>query len=239
MTGDSAAPTPTIDILKGLLNRAHRLLQAPELRRSAIFPWTRAVHSQLLKIYGKDFDLATLFPLPPSRPSLEARQELRVRVTLLENFVDRLEKAGREMHTPYRRTRIFIGHGRSPLWREFKDFIEDRLGLLSDQFNRESAAGLPTSDRLWQMMSESMFAFLIMTAEEEHLNNEVHARPNVIHELGLFQGHLGFPRAIILLEEGCAEFTNIVGLTQIRFPRDDISARFEEVRRVLEREGLV
>jgi predicted nucleotide-binding protein len=78
-----------------------------------------------------------------------------------------------------------------------------------------------------------------MTAEEEHLDATLHARPNVIHEVGLFQGHLGLTRAIVLLEEGCSEFSNIIGLSQIRFPHGDIRARFEEVRRVLEREGLL
>jgi predicted nucleotide-binding protein len=89
------------------------------------------------------------------------------------------------------------------------------------------------------MMQQAAFALLVMTAEEERADATLHARPNVIHEVGLFQGHLGLPRAIVLLEEGCAEFSNIIGLSQIRFPRGDIAARFEEVRRVLEREGLL
>ncbi|HEY7423990.1 MAG TPA: hypothetical protein VH682_07125, partial [Gemmataceae bacterium] len=58
-------------------------------------------------------------------------------------------------------------------------------------------------------------------------------------EVGLFQGRLGFERAIILLEEGCSEFSNIVGLTQIRFPKGNIMAKSEEVRRVLERECIL
>lgn len=56
---------------------------------------------------------------------------------------------------------------------------------------------------------------------------------------GLFQGRLGFERAIILLEEGCEEFSNILGLTQIRFPKGNIKAQFEEVRRILERERIL
>jgi predicted nucleotide-binding protein len=62
---------------------------------------------------------------------------------------------------------------------------------------------------------------------------------NVIHEAGLFQGRLGFQRAIVVLEEGCEEFSNIQGLGQIRFPRGNISAVFENIRQVLEREGLI
>ena len=120
-----------------------------------------------------------------------------------------------------------------------KDFIADRLRLPWDEFNREEVAGYTTSERLQTMLSQAAFAFLIMTAEEEHRDATVHARPNVIHEVGLFQGRLGLQRAIVLLEEGCSEFSNIRGLTYIGFPRGDISARFENVRRVLEREKLL
>ncbi|OIP89965.1 MAG: hypothetical protein AUK26_10385 [Syntrophaceae bacterium CG2_30_58_14] len=89
------------------------------------------------------------------------------------------------------------------------------------------------------MLSEAEFAFLIITAEDEHMDQALHARENVIHEVGLFQGRLGPKRAIILLEEGCKEFSNIVGLSQIHFPEGRISAVFEEIRRVLEREGVI
>jgi predicted nucleotide-binding protein len=56
---------------------------------------------------------------------------------------------------------------------------------------------------------------------------------------GLFQGRLGFTKAIVLLEDGCEEFSNIEGLGQIRFPKANITSKFEEIRLVLEREGLL
>jgi predicted nucleotide-binding protein len=62
---------------------------------------------------------------------------------------------------------------------------------------------------------------------------------NVIHEVGLFQGKLGFRRAVVLLESGCEEFSNIRGLTHIMFEKGRISSAFEEIRRVLEREKLI
>jgi predicted nucleotide-binding protein len=135
--------------------------------------------------------------------------------------------------------KVFIGHGRSQAWRDLKDFLQDRLGLGWDEFNREPAAGISTKERLENMLDEACFAFLVMTAEDEHADGSKHARGNVIHELGLFQGRLGFERAIVLLEEGCAEFSNIIGLTQIRFPKGNIRAISEEIRRVLEREGIL
>ncbi|MBC7173361.1 MAG: nucleotide-binding protein [Polyangiaceae bacterium] len=136
-------------------------------------------------------------------------------------------------------TRIFIGHGRSPDWRVLKDFVQERLRLPWDEFNREATAGLSTKERLQAMLDQATFAFLIMTAEDERADGTKVARANVIHEVGLFQGRLGFERAIVLLEDGCQEFSNIVGITQIRFPTGRIETIFEEVRRVLERERVL
>ena len=125
--------------------------------------------------------------------------------------------------------------------KEFRepDFLTDRLNLPWDEFNREPTAGIPHAVRLKRMLDDACFAFLVMTAEDEHTNQTLHARENVIHEAGLFQGHLDFNKAIILLEEGCEEFSNIHGLGQIRFPKGDILAKSEEIRRVLEREGIL
>jgi predicted nucleotide-binding protein len=75
-----------------------------------------------------------------------------------------------------------------------------------------------------------------MTAADTHADASAHARENVIHESGLFQGRLGFKRAIILLEEGCEQFSNIHGLTRIPFPKGNLEPVFEKVRQVLERE---
>lgn len=165
--------------------------------------------------------------------------ELRLRIEQVQRIVKNLEAVPRVSENPLGGKRIFIGHGRSPLWRELKDLLAERLGLPWDEFSREAVAGYPTSERLEAMLSQAAFAFLVMTAEEEHADSTVHARPNVIHEAGLFQGRLGFPKAIVLLEEGCSEFSNIAGLSQIRFPRGDIRARFEDCRHVLEREELL
>ena len=135
--------------------------------------------------------------------------------------------------------KVFIGHGGTLLWRELKDFISDRLKLSYDEFNRVPVAGVHTTDRLKQMLDEAGIAFLVMTAEDERADGKMTARQNVIHEVGLFQGRLGFERAIVVLEEGCEEFSNITGLSQIRFPKGNIRAAFEEIRQVLEREGFL
>ena len=75
-----------------------------------------------------------------------------------------------------------------------------------------------------------------MTGEDETANGKPRARQNVIHETGLFQGRLGFNRAIMLLEEGVEEFSNIQGIEQIRFNRGNIKETFGDILATLRRE---
>ncbi|MGN9811547.1 TIR domain-containing protein [Micromonospora sp. BQ11] len=129
---------------------------------------------------------------------------------------------------------IFIGHGRSLLWLQLRDFIRDRLQLGWEEFNRVPVAGLTVVDRLSHMLHQCDFAFLVLTGEDEQRDGTLRARQNVVHELGLFQGRLGFDRAIILLEEGCEDFSNVAGLQQLTFPVGKIMAVAEEIRLLLE-----
>jgi len=233
-------PTPILHILRNFIRRGNENLQKPKPSVGAFRMWTRGVRSHLAKIYGKNASEFDCFPLVPlDFPKHLVHEELRKRVGHLQRIIEGLETLPKYAQTPLFGKRIFIGHGRSPLWRELKDFISERLKLPWDEFNREAVAGYTTSERLHTMMNQAGFALLVMTAEEQDAEAQLHARPNVIHEIGLFQGHLGLNRAIVLLEEGCSEFSNIIGLSQIRFPPGDIAARFEDVRRVLEREGIL
>jgi predicted nucleotide-binding protein len=150
-----------------------------------------------------------------------------------------LQAQGREISTAADDGKIFIGHGRSAAWRDLKDLLRERLALSPVEFNMEPSAGMTTTERLQEMLDAAAFAFLVLTGEDQHADGAHHARENVIHEAGLFQGRLGFRRAIILLEDGCIEFSNIYGLGQIRFPKGNIMAKSEEIREVLEREGLL
>lgn len=136
-------------------------------------------------------------------------------------------------------TNVFIGHGRSFVWRDLKDFVSERLRLPWDEFNRVPVAGVTNIARLSEMLDAAAIAFIIMTAEDEQADGTVHARLNAVHEVGLFQGRLGFSRAIVLIEDGCEEFANIQGLGQIQFPKGNIKPVLEEIRRVMEREGLI
>ncbi len=172
--------------------------------------------------------------------SLEKYFELLRYYYPIDGASRRFLKAGQEpMPSCKSDKKIFIGHGRSLMWRELKDFIKDSLGLLYDEFNRVPVAGSTNVERLSEMLNGAAIAFIVLTAEDEQHDGTLRARQNVIHEVGLFQGRLGFSKSIILLEEKCEAFSNIDGLGQIRFPAGKISSVFEEVRRVLIREKII
>ena len=196
--------------------------------------------------YQRPFGAATN---PLAYPPLEEQvnryqQRMATSIHKLEEIRDELELFDEPSDIAPRTsdnigTHVFIGHGRSQDWRELKDFISDKLKLPWDEFNRVPIAGLTNITRLAEMLDQACMAFLVMTAEDEQADGKLRARENVVHEAGLFQGRLGFKKAIILLEEGCQEFSNIHGLGQIRFPKGNIKATFEDIREVLKREGIL
>ena len=167
------------------------------------------------------------------------KDNLGTQLTLKEYVHDNSEQAVNNDTTNNGNRKIFIGHGRSDIWRELKDFIVETLGLEYEEFNRISPAGKATSNRLKEMLEVSCMAFLIMTGEDEQADGSLRARDNVIHEVGLFQGKLGFEKAIILLEKGCENFSNIHGITYISFPKGNIGAAFGEIIKVLKRESIL
>jgi predicted nucleotide-binding protein len=176
-------------------------------------------HSVRVQAFGVEFrrsDIEQLKPAIPARPTAP--------------FSPTQKRAGRT---------VFIGHGRSREWLELEKFLRDRLRLTVLEFNSVSAAGVQTGDRLKEILGQADFAFLIMSGEDEQATGKFNPRLNVVHEAGLFQGKLGFEKAIILREEGCEDFSNVGGLGEIHFPKGDVGAKFESIRGVLEREGII
>jgi len=131
---------------------------------------------------------------------------------------------------------IFIGHGRSLAWRDLKDHLVEHHKYRVESFETGVRAGQAVSQILERMLSNASIAFLVMTAEDEMADGANRARQNVIHEVGLFQGRLGFARAIVLKENGTEDFSNIDGIQQIRFSADNIRETFGEVVAAVKRE---
>lgn len=138
--------------------------------------------------------------------------------------------------TPPVRPKIFVGHGHSGLWRELKDHLTDKHGFDVVAYEVGARAGHSIRDILEDMLTKSSIAFLVLTGEDRDAAGLLHARENVIHETGLFQGRLGFSRSIVLLEEGTVEFSNIHGIDQLRFTKDNVKEVFGDVVAIMRRE---
>jgi predicted nucleotide-binding protein len=85
------------------------------------------------------------------------------------------------------------------------------------------------------MAKQSSFALLVLTGEDKS-ELGVRARQNVIHECGLFQGRLGFDRAILIVENGIEMASNFDGIQQLRFDKGRIGEVFGDVVATLRRE---
>lgn len=132
--------------------------------------------------------------------------------------------------------RIFIGHGRNQQWKDLRDHLQDKHYFKVQAYEIGARAGHSIRDILHDMLARSTFAVLVMTGEDELASGEMGIRANVIHEAGLFQGRLGFNRAIMLIEDGAKTFSNIQGIEQIRFSKDNIKETFGEVVATIHRE---
>ncbi|MBO9587961.1 nucleotide-binding protein [Devosia sp.] len=131
---------------------------------------------------------------------------------------------------------IFVGHGRSPQWRDLKDHLSDQHHFDVVAYETGARAGHSIRDILGEMVDNTSFALLVMTAEDASETREGRARQNVVHEIGLFQGRLGFARAIALVEDGVELFSNLDGVQQIRFSKGNIRETFGDVLATIRRE---
>lgn len=148
--------------------------------------------------------------------------------SVFQKFEENLERSKVEI-----KLKIFIGHGNNPQWRDLKDHLHEKHGYDIIAYEIGPKGGLTIKEVLESMLKKSSIGFLILTGDDVDNYGEVHARENVIHELGLFQGRLGFRRAIILKEDNVKEFSNIHGFNQIRFSKGNIKETFGEVLAVI------
>ena len=163
----------------------------------------------------------------PSRTQIE---------TVFEVFERNLEVSKLDKVLRKERPIVFIGHGRSQQWRDLKDHLHDLHGYTVEAYEIGARAGHTIRDILESMLEKSSFAVLVLTGEDEDNIGKIHPRLNVVHELGLFQGFLGFSKAIALLEDGTEEFSNIHGIQQIRYNKGNIRETYGDILATIQRE---
>jgi hypothetical protein len=237
----------SVQILESLISWIHRRAGKADLniKLSSGEEWTMDSEDEFFTEYRKGFQEAwfgkfygldeyiTFSVYEQVGSSVSVSLPSRDKVAKVLNF---LEAKVEQCRLPKSIVKVFIGHGQNPQWRYLKDHLHEKHGLDVETYETGPRAGLTIKEVLNEMLTSSSFAILVLTGEDIDAEGELHARENVIHELGLFQGRMGWRRAIILLEEGVTEFSNIHGVNQIRFSKDDIQETFGEVLATIRRE---
>ena len=131
---------------------------------------------------------------------------------------------------------IFIGHGRDKQWRDLRDHLQDQHHFKVLAYETNVRTGHSIEAILKSMLNKASFAILVFTGEVKVSDGTLQPRPNVIHETGLFQAKLGSNRAIVLLEEGTEDFSNIQSIQLINFSKGHIKEAFGDVVATITRE---
>jgi hypothetical protein len=167
-----------------------------------------------VQVESSDYGWVSVQAWAPSAP---------VATSLMDTVFSVLEKHEKktlpESDSPLRA--VFVGHGGDRQWEVVRDYLQSSQYRV-EAFETDERAGFNTLDVVSQMIHASDVAVIVMTAADKLADGSMLARQNVIHEIGFAQGVIGVPNTIILLEEGVKEFTNIAGLTQVRFQRGEI-----------------
>lgn len=183
-------------------------------------------------------------PVQASRNDKTVKSILHLAYTL-NTMSDKELKSEREKIKPKNKAKtkgegyIFIGHGRSKLWARLQVFLQDECNIKTLCFESESHTNETIVNVLDNMLNKSSYAVLILTAEDETSDGKIRARQNVIHEVGLFQGRLGFDKVVLLKQDKTDEFTNIAGLQYIPFSGENIEQTFYELQRTLKKAELL
>ncbi len=107
---------------------------------------------------------------------------------------------------------VFVGQGQSKLWVRLQIFLKDDSNLEIVSYESASRTSESITSILDGMLNRATFAVLVLTAEDETYAGSTRARQNAVHELGLFQGRLGFKKVVLLMQDGVEQFSNIAGI---------------------------
>lgn len=130
---------------------------------------------------------------------------------------------------------VFVGHGRDPQWHVLVSHLRELHHFRVVSYETIAEFGQPAAHVLDLAARSVSVALLVHAAEVQTVGGEWQAMPNVVHETGFFSAHLGPDRALVLREDSCRPFTNIAGLTELRFSDRNIREVFGDVVAVLRR----
>lgn len=201
---------------------------------------TYGASNALLKIFGRESNVVKHFAIISKQAVKEADPKIGLRYlhTFLSIVVKSLnERVPSDIYQACQPSRVFVGHGRNPIWMKVLLHLQNDLHLQAEAYETEPRTSEHVIDVLKDILDRCNVAVIIMTADDPTAFDTVRARQNAVHEAGLFQGRYGFGRVILFQQEGTEEFANIAGLERILFSKD-IEEGFYKFDRAIEKLGL-
>ena len=230
-----------IDRLRGHLTMGQRLLAQPQTGYNRRY--SMGVKGSLTKIYAADSELIQEFNSVAAAASVGSDPKVGLQRIML--FVERvLNSLTNDVTASVRDLdkaitagglrRMFVGHGRDSIWSRVVTHLKEDLGLEDvEAFESASRTSQHIVDILSGLLDTCDAAVVVLTADDITADGGGRARQNVIHEIGLFQGRLGFNRVVLLQQTGTEEFSNIAGLQTVRFSKRVEEAFYDLDRAVL------
>lgn len=129
---------------------------------------------------------------------------------------------------------IFLSHGKSPLWQEVANYIEQKLAHEVVEFTEALNQGRTAIQKLEQDTEECAFAIIVLTADDEQASGSPRSREKVIHEIGYCQGTFGRENVLVLKQDGVAEFSDLAGIVYVPFAGNDIKSTFSRLQTEIE-----
>ncbi len=252
----SITPEAAVPLLRRQHERGDSILASRPIPLDIYDGWHSTTLSHLVRAFGSKDNNVSAFetigrllfvgPETEQEAELDRSKYLSRKLVLLVSCIEQLEDlleidpgrkaVPKDARRAPSKVNVFIGHGHNSQWRELLNFLrrDERYNVIA--YETGVRAGYATSEVLQELVEKADIAFIVHTGEDETSTGEFRARENVVHEAGLFQGKLGFKRAIVLLEEGCEEYSNIFGISQLRFSKGMINTTFGDVVQTIHRE---
>ncbi|WP_138946751.1 TIR domain-containing protein [Plantibacter sp. M259] len=184
--------------------------------------------------YGPSLTLSGLFVLDVQVSASYTQMSYEQTVALLDD-IEAILKEYVVLSPPIQPRRLFIGHGGDEQWRILKDRLQDNYKLDVEAFESVPRVGDAINQVLQQVLERCDIGVFVMSAGDTTSEGRKLARQNVVHEIGLFQGRHGWGRAIVVLENGVEEFSNLAGTQQIRFDSGRLADKAGDVALAIER----
>jgi sugar/nucleoside kinase (ribokinase family) len=132
----------------------------------------------------------------------------------------------------------FIAHGADPQWEEVRRFLGQECQVPVYALD-PSVPGAALDEAMRPQLARCGFAVCVLAAADTFPGDGGRAEQSLVHQAGILQGRYGFRRVAMLVEEGCATFSNVAGLIRLDFAAGHVESTFWQLERMLRREGVM